>query len=129
LSEYDRLAELAKKYGIVMAKSTKLNEKTTIYVLSEHEMGPETKSEFEKDFMRCFDPSKYSVLFMRDLHPSQLKHVLEECKTVYIGDKETCDAALAALLTLGHDFRYFVNEKMNILIKRRLEEIVPSFSA
>jgi len=127
--EDSKLTEFAKKHNVVMAKSSKMDEKTTIYVLTSKELDSKDKSDLEKDFMQCFDPSKFDLLFIRDLHPSQLKRVLEEYKTIYIDDQDLCDAILAAILTLGHDFKYFVNEKMSITIKKKLKEILSGYSA
>jgi len=124
----ENIVQFAKDHNIVMAKRSTANGKTTVYVLSKDEMNSKDKSEFEKEFMQCFDPQKYNILFIRDLHPSQLKKVIEDYKTVYVGDKELCDAILAAILTLGHDFRHFVNKKMSMLIKKKLSEILPSFT-
>ena len=126
--EGSKLSEFAKKHNVVMAKSSKMNEKTTIYVLTSEELDSKHKSDFEKDFMKCFDPSKFDLLFIRDLHPSQLKRVLEEYKTIYIDDEDLCDAILAAILTLSHDFKFFVNEKMNITIRKKLKEILSTYS-
>jgi len=127
--EGDKLTEFARKHNVVMAKSSKVNQKTTIYVLTSDELNSKDKSDFEKDFMRCFDPSKFDLLFIRDLHPAQLKRVLEEYKTVYLDDQELCDAILAAILTLSHDFRYFVNEKMNISLRKKLKEILSGYTS
>lgn len=129
MSEDDEnIASFAKDHNIVMAKKSTANGKTTVYILSKDEMDSKDKSEFEKEFMQCFDPKKYNVLFIRDLHPSQLKRVIEDYRTIYMGDKDLCDAILAAILTLGHDFRHFVNKKMSTLIKKKLSEILPGYS-
>lgn len=122
--EDSKITEFAKKHNFVMAKSARRDDKTTVYVLTSEELSSKDKMDIEKDFMQCFNPSKFNVLFIRDLHPAQLKRVLEEYKTIYVGDEELCDAILASLLTLSHDFRYSVNEKMNLTMKRRLKEIL-----
>ena len=125
--EDSRISDFAKKHSFIMAKSVKVNDKTTVYLLAQEELSTKDKSDIEKDFTRCFDPARFSLLFIRDLHPTQLKRVLEEYKTVYVENQELCDAILASLLTLSHDFRHFVNEKMNMTMKKRLKEILAGF--
>ncbi len=119
-----RISDFARKHSFVMAKSVRTDDKTMVYILAQKELSTKDKSDIEKDFTRCFDPSKFSILFIRDLHPTQLKKVLEEYRTVYIENKELCEAILASLLTLSHDFRHFVNEKMNMTMRKRLREIL-----
>ena len=120
----DRISEFAKRHNFVMAKSARADDRTMVYVLSREELSSKDKSDLEKEFTRCFDPKKFNMLFIRDLHPSQLKRVLEEYRTVYVDDERLCEAILASLLTMSHDFRYFVNEKMNLTMKKRLKEIL-----
>lgn len=122
----EELRKLIEAHRILLIKKWEGIEKSAIYILSEKDLTSEEKKQIEEKLKSIYG-DKYMVLFIDDLHPAQLKEVLEKFETIYVGDQELCDAMIAGILTLSHDFRFFVNEKMNMIIKRRLRELLPSY--
>ena len=119
------LQRIAQRYGIVLIHKLKGIDKSTIYILTTHELSPEERKNIEDAIKDVFGEGKYVVLFMIDLHPQHLKQVMERSEALYVSDKELSDSILAGILTLSQDFQYFVNEKMSLIIKKRVKEILP----
>ncbi len=120
----EELRKMAERFGIILICELKGIEKSTIYILASKELSPEERKEIEENFSCLFKPAKCTVLFVSDLHPQHLKQVKEKSKIIYVSDKNLSDAILAGILTVSLDFQYFVNEKMSLIIKRRVKEIL-----
>lgn len=123
-SKEEDLREFARKFNIVLICELKGIDKSTIYILTSRELSREERREAESRLSHILEPEKCTMLMVADLHPKHLKQVMEKSKIIYISDKNLSDAILAGVLTTSLDFQYFVNEKMSLIIKKRVEEIL-----
>ena len=121
-----QISKLADEYQLLLIKRREGLEKSMVYVLSARDLNTDEREALESKLKDIFGKDNI-IFFIDDLHSSQLKEVLEKFETVFVGDPEVRDAILAGVLTLSHDFRFFVNEKMNMMIKKRLKELIPSY--